>query len=174
MVNLVNATGQPEYGDPVGSTATAAVQAQEAKISVTKTADPAFGSKGSLINFTLNVTNDGAASLPHVFVSDMLPAGLTYDSSSAGGQSSGSYVNWTDIGTLSSGQSRDLWIRARIDSGAFGIMINRVDVEAKPEHGGNVTATASAEIEALDINISAHKSADPSFGSPGTLVNFSI
>jgi len=120
-------------------------------ITVIKTADPSSGSKGALINFTLSVTNNGTASLPHVFVSDLLPAGLVYDSSSAGGANSGQYVNWTDIGPLVSGASRALWIKAEIDGSAFGTLTNRVDVTGSPEHSDEVKDNATADVESIPM-----------------------
>jgi hypothetical protein len=53
------------------------------------------------------VTNNGTAPLSQVFVSDLLPTGLTYDSSN-GGTKSGQYINWTNIGPLAKGASRAL------------------------------------------------------------------
>jgi uncharacterized repeat protein (TIGR01451 family) len=105
LVNSVNATGDTGYGDPVNSSASASVLASEANITVTKSADPASGSKGSPINFTLTVTNNGNATLSQVFVSDILPAGLKYDSSD-GGTKSGQYINWTNVGPLAKGGSQ--------------------------------------------------------------------
>jgi uncharacterized repeat protein (TIGR01451 family) len=152
LVNIVNVTGKPEYGDPVKSSATASVHANEAKITVTKTADRAIGFKGDPINFTLTVTNNGNASLAHVFVSDLLPAGLVYDSSSPGGTKSRQYVNWTDIGPLVSGASRALWIEAGIDGSAFGTLTNRVNVTGTPEHGDKVKDNATANVHASEAS----------------------
>ncbi len=98
-------------GGNVTNSTTADVSAIEAAINVTKEADPTYGSKGTLVNFTLNVTNSADAPLPHVFVSDVLPFGLTYDSSS-GGTDSGHNVWWSDIGPMASGQNKTLWIKA--------------------------------------------------------------
>ena len=174
MTNQVDVVGKPEHGDNVTDNATAIVQADEANIQVTKTADPTFGSAGTMVNFTLNVTNNGIALLPNVFVSDKLPSGLTYDSSSAGSVNSGQNVYWPDIGPMSSGSMKSLWIRARIDGSVYGTMTNQVDVEGKPEHGDNVTDNATAIVQADEANIQVTKTADPTFGSAGTLVNFTL
>ena len=164
LINAVNATGYPEYGDSVNSSASAAVQAEEAKISVTKTASPSFGPPGANVTFAVRVDNTGSASLPHVFVSDLLPMGMSYVSSSDSGSVNGRYVNWSNIGPLTAGGSKSLQLVAQIDGPVTGMvtLTNLVDVQAKPEHGENVTASASASIQAEEASITVTKSADPS------------
>ena len=174
LINQVDVEGSPEHGNNVTDSAKASVQARKAKISVTKTSDPAFGSAGSLINFSMNVSNNGVSPLHHVFVSDLLPAGLTYDSSSPGSTRSGQNVNWSDIGPMSSGSMRSLWIKAKIDGSAYGALINQVDVAGSPEHGNNVTDSAKASVQARKAKISVSKTSDPTFGSPSTNVNFTL
>ncbi|MCX6679825.1 MAG: right-handed parallel beta-helix repeat-containing protein [Methanothrix sp.] len=176
LVNAVNATGYPEYGDPVNSSATASVRAEEANITVTKVANPAFGSPGTNVTFNLTVTNSGSAPLPHVSVSDLLPAGLSYVSSSPVSTQSGQQVVWPDVGPLATGTSSSLEIVARIDGPIVGMetLTNRVDVQAEPEHGENVTASAIADVLAEEANITVTKVADPAFGSAGTNVTFNL
>ncbi|MCX6679830.1 MAG: hypothetical protein NTX42_05645, partial [Methanothrix sp.] len=93
----MNVAGKPKYGENVTNSTTETVTTEKANIEVTKTALPKTGSLGTLVNFTLNVTNTGVADLPHVFVSDLLPTGLTFDSSSTGGSNVGQTVSWSDI-----------------------------------------------------------------------------
>ena len=157
LTNRVDVVAQPEHGANAIANATAAVQAEEAGITISNIADPTQGPRGTLINFTLTVTNNGTASLPHVFVSDLLPAGLSYHSSSAGGVKSGQYINWTEIGPLASGASRILWIEAEIDGSVYDMLTNRVDVEVQPEHGEGVTASATADVQSRNICLSGHK-----------------
>ena len=156
LVNIVNATGNTGYGNPINSQAKASVLASESSILVTKSADPASGSKGSPINFTLIVTNNGTAQLSQVSVSDLLPAGLTYDSSN-GGTGEGKYVNWTNIGPLATGETRTLWLKATIDGSAYGTLTNQVNVTGTPDHGDPVNSSASADVESSNICLSGHK-----------------
>ena len=174
FTNLVEVKGQPEHGENVTSSATADVVAKEAKISVVKTAEPAFGTIGSIVTFYLNVTNNGEALLSPVFVSDLLPAGLEYKESSSGGISSGQYVNWTDIGPLDAGATKNLWIKVRMDGTAYGSLVNRVDVLARPEHGEEISSSAIATVEAYSSGIKATKAAGETDGLPGSSVNFTM
>ena len=49
-----------------------------------------------------------------------------------------------------------------------------MDVAGKPEHGDNVTASDTAVVRGQEAKIAVEKKADPSFGSPGTIVTFSL
>jgi uncharacterized repeat protein (TIGR01451 family) len=176
LTNRVDVQGKPEHGQNVTNSSTADVRAQESNIQVTKTANPTFGSPSTNVNFTLVVNNSGSTLLPHVFVSDLLPAGMSYVSSSIGSTHNGQIVNWSDIGPLGSGERKQLWIVAHIDGPVSGIrtLTNRVDVQGKPEHGQNVTNSSTADVRAQESNIQVTKTADPTFGSPSTNVNFTL
>ena len=176
LTNNVDVSGKPENGQNVTANASADVQTQESNISVTKTADPTFGTPGTNVTFTLRVENKGSASLQHVFVSDLLPAGLTYVSSTSGSVHAGQNVSWSDVGPLSSGENKSLQIEAYIDGSIAGThnLTNNVDVSGKPENGQNVTANASADVQAQEANISVSKTADPTFGTSGTNVTFTL
>ncbi|MCX6678509.1 MAG: hypothetical protein NTU95_11290, partial [Methanothrix sp.] len=122
------------------------------------------------------VKNSGSTPLPHVFVTDLLPTGMSYVSSSIGSTHSGQIVSWSDIGPMSAGATKTLEIVAHIDGPISGIqtLTNRVDVEGKPEHGQNVTNSSTADVRAQEANIQVTKTADPTFGSPSTNVTFTL
>ncbi|MCX6680525.1 MAG: hypothetical protein NTX42_09220, partial [Methanothrix sp.] len=147
--------GKPEHGNNVTNNTTTTIEARESKITVTKTADPTFGSPSTNANFTLVVKNTGSALLPHVFVRDLLPEGMSYVSSSIGSTQRGQTVSWSDIGPLGSGESKQLFIVAHIDGPVSGVLTltNRVGVEGKPEHGQNVTNSSTADVRAQEANI---------------------
>ena len=176
LTNLVDVSGQPEHGQNVTANASASVNSQEAKIAVLKTADPTFGSPSTNVTFTLQVENTGNAPLPHVFVSDLLPDGMSYIASSSGSTRVGQHVSWSDIGPMAPGASKSLQIIAQIDGPISGTraLTNLVDVSGKPEHGQNVTANAFASVNAHEANISVSKIANPTFGTPGMIVTFTI
>ncbi len=176
LTNLVHVDGKPELGNNVTNSSTAIVQSQEAKIAVSKTADPAFGSPSTNVTFTLVVENAGSALLPHVSVRDLLPDGMSYVSSSPGSTRVGQNVSWSEIGPMSSGASRSLQIVAHIDGPISGTknLTNYVDVTGIPKHGQNVTANSSAIVQAQEAKIAVSKTADPTFGSPSTNVTFTL
>jgi len=157
LTNRVDVEGKPEHGQNVTNSSTADVNAEGANIMVSKTGDPTFGSVGTLINFTLNVTNNGAALLQNVSVSDKLPGGLTYDSSSTGSGNNGRYVNWTEIGPMPVGDMKSLWIKAKIDGTVYGTLTNLVFVTGKPPRGDPVTNSTTKDVTALKLSISGRK-----------------
>ncbi len=174
LTNNVDVSGKPQYGDNVTNSSTVNVQSSESKILVDKTAIPTFGSKGALINFTMNVTNTGDAPLQHVYVEDQLPAGLTYDSSSPISSNSGQNVYWPDIGSLAVNEKKQIWLKATIEGTTYGPLTNEVDVSGKPEYGDNVTSHAEATVDAIESDILVDKTALPTFGSKGALINFTM
>ena len=176
LTNHVDVSGKPANGNNVTAEASANVQAQEAKIAVSKTAYPAAGTPGTSVTFTLAVKNTGSAALQNVFVSDLLPAGMSYVSSTSGSTHSGQTVSWSNIGPMLSGENKSLQIVARIDGPIIGnqTLTNHVDVSGKPTNGNNVTSNASADVHAQESKITVTKTANPTVGSPGTSVTFTL
>jgi uncharacterized repeat protein (TIGR01451 family) len=195
LTNNVYVSGKPTNGQNVTSKASADVRAEEAKITVSKTANPTTGTPGTSVTFTLVVNNTGSSDLPHVFVSDLLPLGMSYIASSSGGINVGQNVYWSDIGPILPGgrnvghnvswsdvgpilpaDSKKLRIAAYIDGSVSGTqtLTNNVDVSGKPAHGQNVTAKAFADVQAQEAKIKVTKIPIPTAGSPGTDVTFTL
>ena len=128
------------------------------------------------MNFTLDVHNTGDLSLEHVFVSDLLPNGMSYISSSPGSTNSGPNVYWSDIGPIAIDAHKQLWVNALIGNSIVGnqTLTNRVDVDGKPDIGANVTNSSNASVNAQEAKILVTKKANPTFGSPGTNVTFTL
>ncbi len=87
-----------------------------ADLSLTKTVGNATPKVGELIQFGITVSNDGPGVARGIEVTDILPAGFTYETSSS---SYGSYDSstgiWTLNGLLLSGDSETLTIIARVN-----------------------------------------------------------
>jgi uncharacterized repeat protein (TIGR01451 family) len=144
-----------------------------ASISVKKTANPSSGYNGTLVNFTINVTNTGNATLDQVILTDSLPEGLDYIGSTDDGHHSENIVTW-DLGWLDKSGSRVVHIKARINMSESSILTNVVRVEGKPESGYNATDNDSEDIPINIASISVNKTSKVSAGSNGTLINFTI
>ncbi len=88
-----------------------------ADLSLTKTVDNSIPMVGQLVLFTLSVTNAGPLSATNVVVTDLLTAGLSFNSSMP---SQGTYNSatglWT-IGTITSGSTVTLQIAATVATG---------------------------------------------------------
>jgi large repetitive protein len=109
--------------------ASVSVTPQVADLSVTKTVSNATPNKNENVTFTITVANAGPDSATNVAVTDLLPAGLTFVSSTPSGSTtyaSGTGV-WT-VGTLASGASATLQVVATVTTS--GVKVNTAEVTA--------------------------------------------
>ena len=176
LTNFVTSKGYNLRRETTTSSSSQDVFALNQNIAVVKTSNITSGSPGAPVNFTLDVHNTGGLSLEHVFVSDLLPDGMSYISSSPGSTNSGPNVYWSDIGQIDIDAHKQLWVNARIDNSIVGnqTLTNRVDVDGKPDIGANVTNSSNASVNAQEAKILVTKTANPTFGSPGTNVTFTL
>ncbi len=118
-----------------------------ADIAVTKTSDNLAPKVGETFNFTMTVTNNGPCEASGLQVTDSLPAGLTYVSSTP---STGTYTSGTgvwDIGALANGATATLTIGVSGTSG--GMVTNTASVSALIENDptpDNNSASASVTV----------------------------
>jgi uncharacterized repeat protein (TIGR01451 family) len=101
----------------------------ETDLQITKQVDKPEPNEGEQITFTLQLSNNGGTSAPDVQVSEVLPAGLSYVSSTA---SAGSYSNgvWDLTGySLLPATSASLTITAGVNAGTlYDRIINQVSI----------------------------------------------
>ncbi len=132
-------------------------------ISVTKTADPTVGSPGMTVTFTMVVKNIGESALTHTFVSDLLPDGMSLcliytRRHEIAARLSSTGPTWV---LLPSMVTKTLSIKAKIVSSVSGKLTNNVSVTSKPEHGENVTSSATADVVSQLSGITVEKTATP-------------
>ncbi len=103
---------------PVNTTVTtnaSVTWVSSADLSIAKTASSSSGNHGDIITFTITVTNHGLSGATNVAVTDHLPSGLDYNSSSA---SQGTYNSstgvWT-VGNLANGASATLQMTTTVN-----------------------------------------------------------
>jgi uncharacterized repeat protein (TIGR01451 family) len=134
LTNLATVTsGTPDANTnnntstPVGTTVTPV-----ADLAVGKTA-PASVVATSNFTYTVSVTNFGPSSASGVVVTDALPVGVTFVSTTGGGVNSGGSVSWA-LGTLVSGQ------------------VSNVTLTVKAPANGSITNLAKVSSPTLDTN----------------------
>lgn len=107
-------------------------------LALTKTVSPAQASVGTQVVFTLTLNNTGDTTASSVTVKDLLPAGLSYVSSST---ASGSYSNTTGIwtvGTVANASTKTLTITCNVTA-ITGSISNFAQVQTATGPGDDST-----------------------------------
>ena len=123
---------------------------QGADLALTKTVDDPTPNVDDVVTFTVTLSNNGPNAATDVTVTDQLPNGLTFASSTT---SQGSYNNvsgiWT-VGTLASGATATLMISERVDSAASST--NTATGEADQFDPNPANNTDSATVTPKTVN----------------------
>ncbi|MCG3149985.1 MAG: hypothetical protein PCFJNLEI_03452 [Verrucomicrobiae bacterium] len=94
----------------LSSTNTATITIDEsADVITTKTGPPTIGAVGEL-SYTLTVSNAGPATALDIALTDVLPAGVTFVATSAGGTHDAGVVTWPLIASLDSGSASNFTV----------------------------------------------------------------
>lgn len=132
------------------------------ELSITKTADSTQVRPSLPVTFTIVVTNSGSGTANGVTVSDLLPAGLTYTSSTA---SQGSYNPgtgvWT-VGTVLAGGNATLQIVATVTAPSGTVITNTATITGSTP--ADPTPLNNSDSEAITV---AATSDVPSLSSMG-------
>ncbi len=122
----------------------------QSNIAIVKTVDDSTPATGAIIHYTLTVTDSGPSDSFGVTASDILPAGVTFDSASS---SEGSYVSstgvWT-IGAIADGQSATLVITATVNAAGGTTITNTGTVSENP---GIINATPGNASSSVSITV---------------------
>jgi uncharacterized repeat protein (TIGR01451 family) len=170
--NTVLVEGKPPKGGNVTDYNYTIVTALQPNVSINKSVNLTQGPPCTKLNFTLNVTNNGQVIMSPVKVVDTLPYGLEYVSSN--GSAVGNVVTWTDIGSLSPGRSRILYLVAHINGSVYGVLTNRANVTATSPTGLKYYANDTQNVTAMGGAIAVNKTVNLTEGSPGTAFNFTL
>ena len=163
------ATHDPNSADDSDS---ASVDAPAADLAVTKTVDNPSPSVGTNVTFTVTVANNGPDAATGVVVSDLLPAGLTFQSAIA---SAGSYNfgtgAWT-VGNLANGASENLQITAQVT--VAGGLVNTATASAT-EHDPNLADNSdSATVAGVRADVALTKTVDDATPALGGTATFTV
>ena len=162
--------------DPVAgnnsSTVSTTVSPLEADLSIAKTDSPDPVRVGSPLTWTLAVANHGPDAAAGVSVTDVLPAGATFVSSSTTvGSCSGTATVTCDLGALANGAGATVTIV--VTPGSAGQLSNTATVSSTTDDpvAGNNSSTVSTTVSPLEADLSIAKSDSPDpvrVGSPLT------
>jgi uncharacterized repeat protein (TIGR01451 family) len=144
----VTSTSDPNSANN-SSTAVTQIAAAIADLSITKTPTaPPYGT-GMPVTYTIVVTNSGPNPATAVTVTDVLPAGTTFQSSTPPGACSGTTTITCNAGTLANGATSTFTITITMPATA-GPVVNTATVSASPltpdPNPGNNTATSTINV----------------------------
>jgi uncharacterized repeat protein (TIGR01451 family) len=153
--------------------ASAALTPLLADLSVTKTVDSARPNVGDTVTFLITVTGIGPDAATNVQLTDLLPGGLSFVSSTP---STGSYNSKSGVwivGTIANGGSATLQLKAHVV--ATGAQVNTASVthsDVFDPNTGNNSAGATVRPQQADLHISKTVSnANPNVGDT---INFTV
>ena len=180
-VNTATATA-PEFDpDTANNTDTATFTPQEADLSVTKSVDDTAPNVGDTVTFTVTLANAGPDAATNVEVTDPLPAGLGFVSSSA---TAGTYDETTGVWTiasLASGDTATLTVDATVE--ALGSRTNTAEVTAVDQFDGDSTPANgdgseddqdSATLTPQQVDLAVAKVVDDPTPAFGDTVTFTV
>lgn len=151
-------------------TASATVGVAKSDLALTKTIDKDKVSKNEQFTYTIRVSNSGPDQATGVVVSDKLPAGVTFVSSSGGTYDAGTGV-WT-IGSIASGGFAELKIIAKIV--ACDTFVNTATISAVDQQDDPSNNTASASVSMKETDLQVTKSVDNNRPNVGQTVTFTV
>ncbi|HJQ98866.1 MAG TPA: DUF11 domain-containing protein [Candidatus Polarisedimenticolaceae bacterium] len=136
------------YATQIGSFRFASCNPVDLKITKSDSPDPVIA--GNLLTYTIDVQNAGAATANNVVVTDTLPAGLVFQSSSPA-CSGGGQVKTCSLSRIAAGASKQLTIVARVPANllsalgvATTVVTNTATVSANETDSNLEDNTASA------------------------------
>jgi large repetitive protein len=127
-------------------------------LSVVKTAQPNPATAGNQLTYTFTTANNGPASATGVTLTDALPAGVTYVSSSA---SQGTVANNNGtltvlLGSLAAGATASTTVVVSVSPGTSGSITNTVTVagnQADPNLGNNTSSVTTQIVGSADLSL---------------------
>jgi len=111
--------------------------------------------EGGTVIFAIEVTNNGAAQATNVSLTDLLPAGLTFVSSSVTQGTYNATTGLYNIGTLAAGGIATLTLEGTVDVGQSGNMITNITTAAAGDQPDPSTAGDDLE-ETIGVDADAN------------------
>ncbi len=175
IVNSALVSGSEIDPVPGNNTAAALLTVTNiADLAVTKTVDNATPNDGSLVVYTVTVTNNGPNDATNVTVADPLPAGVVYSADNGGGAYDNVSGTWT-IGGLAAGSSVSLDITATVNAGDGAVVTNTAAVSGSESDPTAANDSASVDITVTNIaDLGVTKTVDNATPNDGSSVVYTI
>ncbi|HMB91953.1 MAG TPA: DUF11 domain-containing protein, partial [Rhodothermales bacterium] len=167
--------GCPGNGVGVPVSGTAVLFTPPNDLRVVKTSSNTNPQLGDMMDFIITVSNIGPSDFTGIEVTDVLPAELTFVSSTAtqGAYDDGTGI-WT-VGSLNDGQSATLTITAEVTDTSANVVSNTATITASNENDfnpANDSSTVTFFIQSADLSID--KSASDASPDLGTTFDYDL
>ena len=152
--------------------------AEEADLSVVKTANPNPVNPGEVLTYTIVVSNAGPSAVENVILTDNIPASIIGPEFSVNG--GGTFNPWTgslNLGTLAAGASRTILVRGTVSNTATGTITNTAIVSSTtpdPNPDNNTSTVTTTVSSAQSADVSVVKTASPNQVVPGEVLTYTI
>ncbi len=173
LTNLAQvASDTPDSTGP-NSTSEITAIAAEADLTISKTDSQDPATAGTVLTYTLTITNSGPSNAANVVVTDTLPAGVTYASASTG-CSHDSGVVTCGLGSLVNAATKVITVAVTINQGTTIPLTNLAQVgsDTPDSTGPNSTSESTAIAAEADLTISKTDSQDPA--TAGTVLTYTL
>lgn len=145
----------------------------EAQLSVAKTTPVTQAVTGSVVPYTITITNTGDADATDIEVVDELPDGLEYVSSSPVGKVEGNKITWTV--TVKAGESVVRTLNARVTAADGQSIANSVTVTDPSDPDNPITPPDKPSVEVPEeAKASAVLSVDASTANTGDVIRYTL
>ena len=153
--------------------------AEEADVSVVKTASPNPVNPGEVLTYTIVISNAGPSFAENVILTDNIPDSITDVEFSVDG--GGTFFPWTgslDVGTLQAGETGTLIIRGTVSDSATGTITNTAIVtsttpDPNPDNNTSTVTTEVSSAQSADVSVVKTASVNPA-NPGGPLITYTI
>jgi len=175
--NTATVTSETPDPDPANNKSTDKTNVVgEADLEIEKTASRSPAIAGEPLTYKLAVTNKGPSDATNVKVTDVLPEGLTYESSSAGcSYTEGTRTLTCTTASLAAGAKTTFEVTALVDPEKTGTLENtaRVESETPDPHEENNKSTLKTPVEG-SADLSIVKTASPEVAVAGEDLTYTL
>jgi uncharacterized repeat protein (TIGR01451 family) len=154
--NITNHATETQTEYPNATISDAKIYVKEAVLTVTNTPNLPSVNVGDVTSFTLNVSNGGPDTVSNVNITDLIPAGFTYNTytSSIPGSYNSATGLWT-VGSLLNGGSAWLTLTGTAAASIAGSNITNHATETQTEYPNTVTIPdAKIYVKMADVQLS--------------------
>ncbi|WP_125153521.1 DUF6923 family protein [Clostridium rectalis] len=180
ITNTVDVTSTTLDPNLSNNTSTAVIEVNEstqvADVGVYKSVDMNPITPEEMVVYSIKVSNFGPADAQNVILTDNIPPEITgAEFSTDGGANFNPWPGSLDIGTLLSGETRNILIRGTVSPLVTGIISNTAEVSSATQDPNPSNNTSTVDVEVVpSADVSITKTSAPNPVIPGEILTYTI